>query len=103
MADTTQISYEANDLILYAENDWDTYQEYERMKARLQRFAAAGTYDIERATTLWFHLMTSAARRYEEDGIGTRTAQQRHEAAVAFEAQERAEIFEGTEDTTDDD
>lgn len=96
-----ELSYAASDLILYVENDWESYQKYERIKARLQRFAAAGTYDIERAQTAWFHLMTDAARGYKAEGLRAPSAKERHEAAEAFEAQERSDILLEIRDTTE--
>lgn len=87
--DSPDSGYEVDELMLYAENDYDLYsRSYVPIAKNLSKKFKKGIYDSHLATKLWYHHMTRAAKKYGEDhmngardGLRTFSTADRREAA----------------------
>ena len=94
------ISDEAYELILYAENTESLYNQQQSIVKNLIRKINRGVYDHSKAPTLWKYWMDSAAKGYERDhgsgrGYGIFTPTIRREAATYMAQQEFDSIMAG--------
>lgn len=94
------ISDEAYELILYAENTEALYSQQQSIVKNLIRKMNRGVYDEKRAPALWKYWMDNAAKGYTREhgtgrGYGIFTAPIRREAAAYMATQEFDSIMAG--------
>lgn len=66
------LSHEAQELVLYIENDGDLYrQQNQPILRNLANKAAQGKYDHQKAIKLWLYLMDNGAKKYAKEFGGT--------------------------------
>lgn len=66
------LSHEAQELVLYIENDGDLYrQQNVPILRNLANKAAQGKYDHQKAIKLWMYLMDNGAKKYAKEFGGT--------------------------------
>lgn len=82
------LSHEAHELVLFAENEHTLANQYTSIVNNLRRRIAKGTYDPEKAPLLWKYWFDAAAREYTRQ-FGTPSA--RHGAYGCFSPAMRRE------------
>ena len=101
MASSRELSADANELILYAENEEKFYNQYKAIILNLARKMVRGRYDHTRAPLLWKHWVDAAARAYKRE-YGTAdwsfSVAVRKEAAAYLADQELEDIETAAEE-----
>lgn len=96
--------HEVRELILYAENTQELYNQYQSIVKNLKRKAKRGIYDPVLAAKLWKYWIDEAVKRYNKEILGGSyslrqsvfTMVDRKQAAKEVEAQEREDILAQT-------
>ncbi len=95
MASSRELSADANELILYAENEEKFYNQYKAIILNLARKMARERYNHARAPLLWKYWVDAAARAYKRE-YGTAdwsfSVAARKEAAAYLADQELEDI-----------
>lgn len=94
---TTIDTHAANELRLYIDNDYPTYQHCGRIAAMLTKRMANNTYDHSKAPKAWMIVANRAARKYCQD-FGGSVRSTFPKAVREHVAQELADGFYNQED-----
>jgi hypothetical protein len=96
-----QLSTDARELVLYAENTEELYAQFLSIIANVKRKITKGTYNPDLAPKLWRYWVDEAAKRYKRE-FGSNDwnfpVPVRNEAAAYFAATEHESILNGEYD-----
>lgn len=95
----TRRDWDADELILYADNDQPLYRQKDAFLANMHKKMKRGTYDPIQGRKLWLYYVDRAAHAYAKEfgGVWNKNFPRkvREEAAAEFEKRERGMIQRG--------